>query len=186
MSRPKISLFFSVFASCGVLFGACRYQVVANTEYPERSFFLQIRNDSLVPQMSGILRRSILEELLTKSVLQLAAKKEDADMLAVITLVNYANAPEVFEKRYSHFFDIDFIKVFEKSDSLAAAGFGMEVEARLELSRDGKESFSRIFTGSASVLKEDRLTLPHARQANMAMAQDLARQISFGIINYSK
>ena len=170
MSRPKISLFFSVFASCGVLFGACRYQVVANAEYPERSFFLQIRNDSLVPQMSGILRRSILEELLTKSALQLAAKKEDADMLAVITLVNYANAPEVFEK----------------SDSLAAAGFGMEVEARLELSRDGKESFSRIFTGSASVLKENRLTLPHARQANMAMAQDLARQISFGIINYSK
>ena len=125
MSRPKISLFFSVFASCGVLFGACRYQVVANAEYPERSFFLQIRNDSLVPQMSGILRRSILEELLTKSALQLAAKKEDADMLAVITLVNYANAPEVFLRRVI---------------LLPLRDFAWRLK-RLELSRDGKESF---------------------------------------------
>ena len=46
--------------------------------------------------MSGILRRSILEELLTKSALRLAAEKEDADLLAVVTLVNYSNSSESF------------------------------------------------------------------------------------------
>ena len=91
-------------------------------------------------------------------------------MLAVVTLVNYSNAPEVFDK----------------SDTLSASGFGMEIEANLEVSIDGRKAFSQSVKGSASVLKEDALTLPHARQANMAMAQDLAREISFLLISQLK
>jgi len=124
----------------------------------------------LAPQLSGILKRSILEELIKKSALRFSPEKKDADLLAVVTLVNYSNAPEVFDK----------------SDTFSASGFGMEIEANLEVSIDGRKAFSQSVKGSASVLKEDALTLPHARQANMAMAQDLAREISFLLISQLK
>jgi hypothetical protein len=111
-----------------------------------------------------------LEELIKKSAMRFSTEKEDADLLAVVTLVNYSNAPEVFEN----------------SDTFSASGFGMEIEANLEVTRDGSKAFSHLVKGSASVLKEDALTLPHARQANLAMAQDLARKISFLLVSQLK
>ena len=61
----------------------------------------------------------------------------------------------------------------------------MEIEANLE-NRDGSKVLSQLVKGSASVLKEDAVTLPHARQANMAMAQDLPREISFLLVSQLK
>ena len=170
MSRQKAHLIFSIFLSCSVFLAGCRYQGINSNEYSEKTLFLQVRNHSLAPQLSGILRRSILEELIKKSALRFSTEKEDTDLLAVVTLVNYSNAPEVFEK----------------SDTFSASGFGMEIEANLEVSRDGSKVFSKLVKGSASVLKEDAITLPHARQANMAMAQDLAREISFLLVSQLK
>ena len=108
-----------------------------------------------------------MEELIKKSAFQFSKEKEDADLLVVVSLVNYSNTPEVFEK----------------SDTFSAAGFGMEIEANLEVTRDGRKVFSQLVKGSASVLKEDAITLPHARQANMAMAHDLGREISFLLVS---
>ena len=61
-------------------------------------------------------------------------------MLAVITLVNYANA----------------WKFLRRVILLPLRDFAWRLKQRLELSRDKK--FFKIFMGSASVLKEDRLT----------------------------
>jgi hypothetical protein len=170
MSRQKAHLIFSIFISCSVFLAGCRYQGINTNEYSQKTLFLQVRNHSLAPQLSGFLRRSILEELIKKSALRFSTEKEDADLLAFVTLVNYSNAPEVFDK----------------SDTFSASGFGMEIEANLEVSRDGSKVFSQLVKGSASVLKEDAITLPHARQANMAMAQDLARKISFLLVSQLK
>ena len=170
MSSPKSPLFLSILISCGLFWVGCRYQGINTNKYSQKTLFLQVRNHSLAPQLSGILRRSILEELIKKSALRFSTEKEDADLLAVVTLVNYSNAPEVFDK----------------SDTFSASGFGMEIEANLEVTRDGSKVFSQLVKGSASVLKEDALTLPHARQANMAMAQDLARKISFLLVSQLK
>ena len=77
-------------------------------------------------------------------------------------------------------------KVFDKSDSLAASGFGMEVEANLEVSRwqQGPLPACQRFRFGSEGGPPD--TLPHARQANMAMAQDLAREISFLLVSQLK
>ena len=170
MSSPKSPLFLSILISCGLFWVGCRYQGINTNKYSQKTLFLQVRNHSLAPQLSGILRRSILEELIKKSALRFTTEKEDADLLAVVTLVNYSNAPEVFDK----------------SDTFSASGFGMEIEANLEVTRDGSKVFSQLVKGSASVLKEDAVTLPHARQANLAMAQDLARKISFLLVSQLK
>ena len=170
MSSPKSPLFLSILISCGLFWVGCRYQGINTNKYSQKTLFLQVRNHSLAPQLSGILRRSILEELIKKSALRFSTEKEDADLLAVVTLVNYSNAPEVFDK----------------SDTFSASGFGMEIEANLEVTRDGSKVFSQLVKGSASVLKEDAVTLPHARQANMAMAKDLAREISFLLVSQLK
>ena len=170
MSSPKSPLFLSILISCGLFWVGCRYQGINTNKYSQKTLFLQVRNHSLAPHLSGILRRSILEELIKKSALRFSTEKEDADLLAVVTLVNYSNVPEVFEK----------------SDTFSASGFGMEIEANLEVTRDGSKVFSQLVKGSASVLKEDAVTLPHARQANMAMAQDLAREISFLLVSQLK
>ena len=170
MSSPKSPVFLSILISCGLFWVGCRYQGINTNKYSQKTLFLQVRNHSLAPQLSGILRRSILEELIKKSALRFSTEKEDADLLAVVTLVNYSNIPEVFDK----------------SDTFSASGFGMEIEANLEVTRDGSKVFSQLVKGSASVLKEDAVTLPHARQANMAMAQDLAREISFLLVSQLK
>ena len=148
MSSAKSPLFLSILISCGLFWVGCRYQGINTNKYSQKTLFLQVRNHSLAPQLSGILRRSILEELIKKSAMRFSTEKKDADLLAVVTLVNYSNAPEVFDK----------------SDTFSASGFGMEIEANLELSRDGSKAFSQLVKGSASVLKEDALTLP--RQAS--------------------
>ena len=170
MSSPKSPLFLSILISCGLFWVGCRYQAINTNEYSQKTLLLQVRNHSLAPQLSGILRRSILDELIKKSALRFSTEEEDADLLAVVTLVNYSNVPEVFDK----------------SDTFSASGFGMEIEANLEVSRDGSKLFSQLVKGSASVLKEDAITLPHARQANMAIAQDLARKISFLLVSQLK
>jgi len=167
MSSLKGLIFLSIFISYGLFWAGCRYQSINTNEYSQKTLFLQVRNHSLAPQLSGFLRRSILEELIKKSAFQFSKEKEDADLLVVVSLVNYSNTPEVFEK----------------SDTFSAAGFGMEIEANLEVTRDGRKVFSQLVKGSASVLKEDAITLPHARQANMAMAHDLGREISFLLVS---
>ena len=111
-----------------------------------------------------------MEEVIKKSDFRFSKEEEGVDLSAVVTLINYSNTPEVYEK----------------SDTFSASGFGMEIEANLEVTRDGRKAFSQLVKGSASVLKEDAITLPHARQANMAMAQDLAREISFLLISQLK
>lgn len=170
MSSTKGTLFLLIFISCGLFWVGCKYQAINTNEFSQKTLFLKVRNHSLAPQLSGILRRSILEEVIKKSDFRFSKEEEGVDLSAVVTLINYSNTPEVYEK----------------SDTFSASGFGMEIEANLEVTRDGRKAFSQLVKGSASVLKEDAITLPHARQANMAMAQDLAREISFLLISQLK
>ncbi|MEC8042968.1 MAG: hypothetical protein VX130_00040 [Verrucomicrobiota bacterium] len=168
MSKWIASLPLSIAIFGFFLLSNCRYRTIDSTG-EDRIVYLQVRNDSYSPQTGGLVNRAIREELLTVHSVRMTSDPANADLSVEVTILNEKVSPEIFSAE----------------DTLQATGFGMNLVARVELSKKGSEIHTQEIDYSASTLRQGDLAQPHSRQPRMALAEGIARKVALIVINES-
>ncbi len=170
MNRDYVSL-ICVLIGCLAFVSSCRYKPGAS-DGKSSSIFVQVFNDSSMPQSSGIVNRAIREEFIRRGTFELVHSAEEADLLLRVNLSEYARSPEVFRS----------------DDTLLAAGFDMEVKASVNLySSRRKISLieNHFVRANASTLRQNVTVQPNGRQSSMALARQLGVKIANHVANHS-
>lgn len=171
MSRDCGSL-ISVFIGCLVFVSSCRYQPGAS-EGKSSSIFVQVvKNDSSMPQSSGVVSRAIREEFLRRGTFELVHSAEEADLVLRINLREYGKYPEVFRSE----------------DTLLAAGFNLEAGATVNLYSSRRKTFlieNHVIRANASTLRQGVTEQPKDRQPSAALARQLGVKIANLVANHS-
>ena len=160
-----------VLIGCLAFVSSCRYNLGASDGKPS-TIFVQVFNDSSMPQSSGVVNRAIREEFIRRGTFELVHSAEEADLLLRVNLSEYARSPEVFRS----------------DDTLLAAGFDMEVKASVNLySSKSKSSLieNHFVRGNASTLRQNVTVQPKARQSTTALARQLGLKIANHVANSS-
>jgi len=155
-----------------ILLVSCRYRNNQSSKSETRVLFVEtIRNNSLAPQVSSILNREIRSKIIRRGYFNLSQKPSEADLILSISLEDYRKNAEVYNPQ----------------DTLLAAGFKISTQATVSLTnRKGDLLIAHeIIRPTASVLRENSLSLPSERQALVAVSQNLSHAINQLIENYN-
>jgi hypothetical protein len=155
------------------LFSSCRYQAGSGSQASGTLFAKVVGNDTLLPQASGIVSRSIREEFLRKGEFTLVRSAEDADFLLEVNLSQFDKTPEVFRAE----------------DTLLAAGFDLRLGASVDFYSSRRKTYlleNHFVQANASSLRENRTTQARIRQPSMALARELGLKIALTVSNQSR
>ena len=170
MNRDYGSL-ICVLIGCLAFVSSCRYKPGAS-DGNSSSIFVQVFNDSSMPQSSGAVNRAIREEFIRRGTFVLVHSAEEADLLLRVNLSEYARSPEVFRS----------------DDTLLVAGFDMEVKASVNLYSSRRKSSlieNHFVRANASTLRQNVTVQPKGRQSSMALARQLGVKIANHVANHS-
>ena len=148
---------------------ACSYKL----GYPEAGeglFHLRVKNDSMAPILGAKVDRELRKKILKNGTFILVQNHEDADVSIMVTLSNYTDSTEAYRPE----------------DSLLAAGLNLGISAKIELrDQNGDIFLDKQVRANASVLRSESTRLPEESSSLHAMAEDLASEIHFSILNQS-
>ena len=171
MSRDYGSLIY-VLIGCLAFVSSCRYKPGAS-EGKSSSIFVQVvKNDSSMPQSSGVVSRAIREEFLRRGTFELVHSAEEADLVLRINLREYGKSPEVFRPE----------------DTLLAAGFNLEAGATVNLYSSRRKSSiieNHVIRANASTLRQTVTDQPRDRQSSTALGRQLGVKIANLVANHS-
>ena len=171
MSRGYCSLIY-VLIGCLAFVSSCRYKPGAS-EGKSSSIFVQVvKNDSSMPQSSGVVSRAIREEFLRRGTFELVHSAEEADLVLRINLREYGKSPEVFRSE----------------DTLLAAGFNLEAGATVNLYSSRRKSSiieNHVIRANASTLRQTVTDQPRDRQPSTALGRQLGVKIANLVANHS-
>ena len=152
-----------------LIFAACSYKL----GYPEAGeglFHLRVKNDSMAPILGAKVDRELRKKILKNGTFILVQNQEDADVSIMVTLSNYTDSTEAYRPE----------------DSLLAAGLNLGISAKIELrDQNGDIFLDKQVRANASVLRSESTRLPEESSSLHAMAEDLASEIHFSILNQS-
>jgi hypothetical protein len=171
MSRDYGSL-ICVLIGCLVFASSCRYQPGASEGRSSSIFVQVVKNDSSMPQSSGVVSRAIREEFLRRGTFELVHSAEEADLVLRINLREYGKSPEVFRSE----------------DTLLAVGFNLEAGATVNLYSSRRKTFlieNHVIRANASTLRQGVTEQPKDRQPSAALARQLGVKIANLVANHS-
>jgi len=131
---------------------------------------LRVNNESLGPLLGPKLDREIRKSVVRDGNFHLVNNRGDADALLVVKLTHFNDSTEAYRP----------------SDTLLAAGLHLRASATVELIDPmGNEVFHQKVSGNSSVLRQVSTRVPDEAMAMQALAESLATEVVFSLLNQS-